>query len=139
MPSTSNFEFLKQYDELLFKLAETTEHCFVPDPNTTIVKIRQLGEALAQDIAARVGIEYSSNLKQIELLRELDYKLSLDPTVKDAFHVIRKQGNNANHQFNSSTHRDALIVLQLAWKLSGWFYNIFAGDKSFKLGIFVKP
>ena len=139
MPNTSNFEFLKQYDELLFKLAETAEHCFVPDPNTTLVKIRQLGEALAQDIAARVGIEYSSSFKQIDLLRELDYKLTLDPSVKDAFHVIRKQGNDANHQFNSSTHRDALIVLQLAWKLSGWFYKIFAGDKNLKLGKFVKP
>ncbi len=139
MPNTSNFEFLKQYDQLLFKLAETAEHCFVPDPNTTLVKVRQLGEALAQDIAARVGIEYSSNIKQIDLLRELDYKLRLDPTVKDAFHVIRKQGNEANHQFNSSTHRDALIVLQLAWKLACWFYKIFAGDKNFNAGKFVKP
>jgi len=47
MSSTSNFEFLKQYDELLFKLAETAEHCFVPDPNTTLVKIRQFGDAVA--------------------------------------------------------------------------------------------
>lgn len=51
MPTISNFEFLKQHDELLFKLAETAERCFVPDPNTTLVKMRQLGEALAQDIS----------------------------------------------------------------------------------------
>ena len=139
MPSISNFEFLKQHDELLFKLAETAERCFVPDPNTTLVKMRQLGEALAQDIAARVGIESSANIKQIDLLRELDYTLKLDPTVKDAFHVIRKYGNDANHQFNSSTHRDALTVLQLAWKLSCWFHKIFGGNKNFKPGKFVKP
>jgi type I restriction enzyme R subunit len=79
MPSTSNFEFLKQHDELLFKLTETAERCFVPDPNTTLVKMHQLGEALAQDIAARVGIESNANIKQIDLLRELDYTLKLDP------------------------------------------------------------
>ena len=131
MPSISNFEFLKQHDELLFKLAETAERCFVPDPNTTLVKMRQLGEALAQDIAARVGIESNANIKQIDLLRELDYTLKLDPTVKDAFHIIRKYGNDANHQFNSSTHRDGLTVLQLAWKLSCWFHKIFGGNKNF--------
>jgi len=137
--SISNFEFLKRHDELLFKLAETAERCFVPDPNTTLVKMRQLGEALAQDIAARIGIKYDRNIKQIDLLRELDYKLKLDPTVKDAFHIIRKYGNDANHQFNSSTHRDALTVLQLAWKLSCWFHKIFGGNKNFKAGVFVKP
>jgi type I restriction enzyme R subunit len=101
--------------------------------------MRQLGEALAQDIAARVGIESNANIKQIDLLRELDYTLKLDPTVKDAFHVIRKYGNDANHKFNSSTHRDALTVLQLAWKLSCWFHKIFGGNKNFKPGKFVKP
>lgn len=139
MPSTSNFDFLKQHDELLFKLAETAERCFVPDPNTTLVKMRQLGEALAQDMAARVGIEFSNNIKQIDLLRELDYTLKLDPTIKDAFHVIRKHGNDANHQFDSSTHRDALAILQLAWKLSCWFHKTFGGNKNFKPGKFVKP
>ena len=118
MSSSSNFEFLKQHDPLLYKLAETAERCFVPDPNTTLVKMRQLGEALAQDIAARVGIAFDGPIKQIDLLRQLDYKLQLDSTVKEAFHIIRKYGNEANHQFNSSTHRDALTALNLAWKIS---------------------
>ncbi|MCK5478489.1 MAG: DUF4145 domain-containing protein [Methylococcales bacterium] len=128
MESKSNFEFLKHHNELLFKLAETAERCFIPDPNTTLVKLRQLGEALAQNIAARVGIEYGENVKQIELLRELDYKLRLDPKIKNAFHNIRKQGNDANHQFDSSTHRDALAVLQISWALSCWFHKTFAGE-----------
>ena len=136
--SATNFEFLRQHDELLFKLAETAERCFVPDPNTTLVKMRQLGEALAQDIAARVGIETDSSIKQIDLLRQLDYKIQLDPTVKEAFHIIRKYGNEANHQFDSSTHRDALTALQLAWKLACWFHRAFGGDsaKNFKPGKF---
>lgn len=74
-------------------------------------------------------------------MRLLDYKLQLDPSVKEAFHIIRKYGNEANHQFNSSTHRDALTALQLAWKLSCWFHRAFGGDsgKNFKPGKFIKP
>lgn len=141
MPPTSNFDFLKHHDELLYKLAETAERCFVPDPNTTLVKMRQLGEALAQDIASRVGVEYGSNVKQIDLLRELDYTIRLDPKIKDAFHTIRKQGNDASHQFDSTTHRDALAILQIAWALSCWFHKTFGGvaAQKFKPGKFSKP
>jgi len=141
MTPTSNFAFLKHHDELLFKLAETAERCFVPDPNITLVKMRQLGEALAQDIASRVGVEYGANIKQIDLLRELAYTLRLDPKVKDAFHTIRKQGNDASHQFDSTTHRDALAVLQIAWALSCWFHKTFGGSaaNNFKPGKFIKP
>ncbi|VAW65645.1 hypothetical protein MNBD_GAMMA11-1618 [hydrothermal vent metagenome] len=88
MTPTGNFDFLKHHDQLLFKLAETAERCFVSDPNTTLVKMRQLGEAIAQNIAARVGVESGEETRQIDLLRELDYTLKLDQQVKDAFHTI---------------------------------------------------
>lgn len=72
MPSfTSNFEFLKHHDELLFRLAETAEHCYASDPNTSLIKMRQLGEALAQNLAASVGAAFGNNIKQVDLL--LDY------------------------------------------------------------------
>ena len=94
MDQISNFEFLKHHDELLFRLAKTAEQSFVPDPNTTLMKVRQLGEALAQNVAARVGVEYGRYVKQVDLLRELEYTLILDQKIKDAFHYIRKLGND---------------------------------------------
>ena len=74
METNNNFDFLRHHDELLVRLAETAKSCFVPDPNTTLLKMRQLGEVLAQSIAARVGVEFGKYIKQYELLRELDYK-----------------------------------------------------------------
>ncbi len=78
----SNFEFLKHHDELLFQLANRAEQCFAPDPNTTLVKIRQLGEALAQNVAARVGVQYGKDdegrdIRQVDLLRNLEYTIFL--------------------------------------------------------------
>jgi len=137
----SNFEFLKHHDELLFRLANTAEQCFVADPNTTLVKVRQLGEALAQSIASRLGVEYGRDVKQIDLLRDLEYKLTLDEPVKDAFHTIRKLGNSATHDFSSASHRDALKSLMFGHALSAWFHTLFGGDsaKGFKPTPFVKP
>ncbi len=138
---TTNFSFLESHNELLVRLAQTAEACFVPDPNTTLIKMRQLGEELAKTIAARVGVEVTQELKQIELLRELDYTLQLDSQIKDAFHTIRKLGNPAAHDITSSTHRDALKALQVGYALSSWFHTYFGGEraKGFKPGPFVKP
>ncbi|WP_350634633.1 type I restriction-modification system endonuclease [Pseudoalteromonas sp. GW168-MNA-CIBAN-0100] len=137
----SNFDFLKHHDELLLRLAQTAERCFAPDPNTTLVKMRQLGEALAQNVAARVGVDFGHDVKQVDLLRELDYTLKLDERIKDAFHVIRKLGNTANHDFTSSSHRDALKSMQLGHALSVWYHKLY-GDKTAKGFVFtpfVKP
>ncbi|EKF9384339.1 type I restriction-modification system endonuclease [Vibrio cholerae] len=141
MADFSNFDFLKSHHDWLFKLAESAERNFVPFPNTALVNVRQLGEAIAQTIASRVGVEYGANVKQIDLLKELDCVLRLDDNVRDAFHTIRKLGNSATHAFDSSTHRDALKALMVGHALSMWFHITFGGDaaKGFKIQKFVKP
>jgi len=52
---TTNFNFLKKHEPLFFQLAATSEKAFSADPNTTLFKLRQLSEALAQDVACSVG------------------------------------------------------------------------------------
>jgi len=141
MESTSNFDFLKKHDYWLFNLAESAERNFSPFPNTTLFNMRQLGEAIAQSIAARIGVESGSNIKQVDLLRDLDYSLRLDDNVREAFHTIRKLGNTASHEFTSSSHRDALKSLMVGHALAMWFHITFGGSaaKGFKIKKFVKP
>lgn len=52
-----NFSFMAEYDETLYKCAVQAERFIFEDPNTTLYKLRQFGELLAQNIAARIGIE----------------------------------------------------------------------------------
>ncbi|WP_083007727.1 type I restriction-modification system endonuclease [Halomonas sp. GT] len=139
--ASSNFEFLEHHDELLVRLAQTAEACFVSDPNTTLIKMRQLGEELAKTIASRLGVASGSDVKQIDLLRELDNTLRLDQQVKDAFHSLRKLGNCAAHDLTSSNHRDALKALQVGHALAMWFHVQFGGAKAlgFKTKAFIKP
>ncbi len=58
MANLSNFEYLKEHDPVFFQLAFAAEQAFYADPNTTLIKLRQLGEAIAQELAARCGIEF---------------------------------------------------------------------------------
>lgn len=52
----SNFSHLKAHDEQLVRLGLLAERYFPDNPNTCLLKLRQLAESLAQLTASRVGL-----------------------------------------------------------------------------------
>jgi len=54
--TTVNFQFLQNHDPSLLKLAALAERFVFEDPNTALIKIRQLAETLAKSVAAEVGL-----------------------------------------------------------------------------------
>jgi len=139
MAKLSNFEFLKEHDPVFFQLAFAAEQSFSPDPNTTLIKLRQLGEAFAQDMAARCGIEFDEKTTQADLLFKLNREIRLDPNILDLFHTLRVEGNRATHQFRTQ-HKEALDGLRLARTLAIWFHRALGKQgAAFKPGPFVAP
>ncbi|MDP1667350.1 MAG: type I restriction-modification system endonuclease [Methylobacter sp.] len=139
MDDKSNFNFLKEHDPIFFQLAFSAEQQFSTDPNTTLIKLRQLGEALAQDMAARCGIEFDEKTSQVDLLFKLNREIRLDPTIRDLFHTLRIEGNKATHQFRTQ-HKEAMDGLRLARTLAVWFHQAFGQQgTAFKPGPFVAP
>ena len=49
----SNFDMLRPYEEQLWRLGALAERYFTEDPNTSLLKLRQFSELLAQSLAAR--------------------------------------------------------------------------------------
>lgn len=136
---TSNFEFLKEHDPLFFQLARSAENAFASDPNTTLIKLRQLGEVMAQHIATCSGIAFNQDTKQIDLLYAIQRELQLPPVIRDLFHTLRKEGNRATHQFTTS-HRAALDGLKVARAIAVWFHESFGlSGADFKPAPFVEP
>ena len=139
MPKLSNFECLKKHDPVFFQLAFAAEQSFSADPNTTLIKLRQLGEALAQDMAARCNVDFDERTSQADLLFKLNREIRLDANIRELFHTLRIEGNKANHQFKTQ-HREAMNALQLARTLAIWFHRAFGHpDASFKPGPFIAP
>src|SRR5262245_58953156 len=66
---TSNFAHLQEHDEQLLRLGVLAERYFPDDPNTTLLKLRQLTELLAQLVATKVGLYQSPEKSQYDLLR----------------------------------------------------------------------
>jgi type I restriction enzyme R subunit len=135
--SISNFSHLKAHDEQLVRLGLLAERYFPEDPNTCLLKLRQLTEALAQLAASRVGLYAGTDEKQADLLRRLQEHGILPREVSALFHEVRKAGNDANHK-RAGDHRVALLALRLSWQLSVWFHRTFK-NAAFKSGPFLPP
>lgn len=139
MQTPSNFVFLKEHDPLFVELATGAERVFASDPNTTLIKLRQLGEALAQHIASLVNIEFDEKTSQADLLFMLNKELELESSVRELFHTLRIEGNKATHQFKTR-HKEALDGLKVARDLAIWFHQSFGEQgTSFKAGPFTPP
>src|SRR5688500_18126747 len=126
----SNFEFLRQHDEQLVRLGLLAERYFPDDPNTCLLKLRQLTELLAQLTATRVGALTVPAESQYELLRRLQDTGILPREVAQLFGEIRRVGNDANHQI-AGDHRIALNALRVTWQLGLWYHRAFK-DSSYK-------
>jgi len=132
-----NFLHLQSYDEQLFRLGVLAERYFPEDPNTALLKLRQLGELLAQQTASRFGLELRIEETQQVLLRRLEAEGCLDREIAGLFHVLRRKGNLANHEMQGD-HATALKTLRLAWQLGVWFHRTFS-DPEFRSGPFQPP
>ncbi|WP_223146646.1 type I restriction-modification system endonuclease [Methylomonas albis] len=133
----SNFIFLQQHDSQLLNLGLLAENYFADDPNTCLLKLRQLSELLAQLLAAKTGQFTSQDEKQYDLLRRLQDSGVLPREVFQLFDEIRRAGNAANHAL-SGDHRSALSTLKFTWQLGLWFHRAFK-DSSYKSGPFLPP
>ena len=139
MVNLSNFECLKEHDPVFFQLAFAAEQAFYADPNTTLIKLRQLGEAIAQELAARCGIEFDEKTTQADLLYKINRSIPLDATICELFHTLRIEGNKATHAFKTQ-HKAALNGLRLARTLAIWFHQAFGKNAAhFKPGPFIAP
>jgi|CXWL01.1.fsa_nt_gi type I restriction enzyme R subunit len=133
----SNFSVLSQHDEQLLRLGMLAEKYFADDPNTCLLKLRQLAESLAQLLAARTGLYISAEETQYDLLRRLQDSGVMPREIFQMFNEVRRAGNAANHSL-SGDHRAALSTLKLARQMGLWFQRTFK-DADYKSGPFIPP
>jgi type I restriction enzyme R subunit len=133
----SNFIPLKEHDEQLFNLGMLAERYFPEDPNTSMLKLRQLTELLSQLTAANAGLYLSPDESQYDLLRRLQEEGILPREIAQLFDQVRRLGNAASHAMIGD-HRAALSMLKISWQLGIWFHRTFK-NPAFKSGPFIPP
>jgi type I restriction enzyme R subunit len=136
--TSRNFFFLRPYEAQLDRIGALAERYFPDDPNTCLIKLRQFGEELARQTAARNGVLTTPDEAQSDLLRRLKIERAAPREVMDLLHQIRIVGNRAAHE-HIGDHGDALSTLKIARQLAIWFHRSFGKDPAFKPGPFQPP
>jgi type I restriction enzyme, R subunit len=138
MGGTSNFDFLAAQDERLARLGALAERYFFDDAPLALFKLRQLGEFIAKDVAARHGLLPSNSVSFGDVLRTLKVRQLLPREIADLFFHLKRLGNVAVHE-DMGTAREALAALKIARSVAVWFHQSYGGKPGFKPGPFVPP
>jgi hypothetical protein len=94
---------------------------------------------MVKDVAAISG-RYDPDLRESvnDLLRRLTAQQVLPREVSDVFHAVRRQGNQATHEF-TGTPGEALSTLKSCQSLGVWYRRAYGRDPDFTPGPFVPP
>jgi type I restriction enzyme R subunit len=138
MGVSSNFDFLAGQDERFARLGALAERYFFDDAPSALIKLRQLGELIAKDVAARHALLPSNSITFDDVLRTLKVRSVLPREIADLFFHLKRLGNAAVHE-DAGTAGQALSALKIARAAAIWFHQSYGGAPSFKPGPFVPP
>ena len=133
-----NFQFLQSHDPSLLKLGALAERFVFEDPNTALIKIRQLAETLAKGVAAEVGLACDRDQSFLDVERSLRDRGLLDRSLRQVMRTVRMAGNEAVHEL-AGNRREAFHQLKLVRQLAVWFHKTVTRNHQFRAGAFTPP
>jgi type I restriction enzyme R subunit len=136
--SSANFNFLASHSLQLVRLGALAERYFVEDAPGALIKLRQLAEFIAKDVAARQGVLPKVDVSFDDALRALKIRAALPREIGEMFYHLKSVGNRAAHE-DWGAPGDALTALKIGRALAVWFHQTYQGASNFKPGPFVPP
>jgi type I restriction enzyme, R subunit len=125
---TSNFGYLLAHEPLLVAYGAAAESMVFTDSNTSMIKCRQFGEALAEAAFAAFGVPGMPD-KQYKRLKMLLDQGALPQRVHSWFDAVRQKGNQAVHH-GYAAQRDALLLVRACYELGAWFHRTVSGNQA---------
>ncbi len=110
-----NFGALAGIEPLLTIYGAGAEAGVYTDPNGALIKCRQFGEVLAEQLIRRSGTRFDGS-KQFERIQALERAGVLTAGAAEALHAVRKIGNEATHSHLFNV-RAALQAVEQCWQL----------------------
>ena len=133
----SNFDFLEEKFPILADYGKKAEKYLYSDSNSCLMKLGMIGETIVNLICKfdRVQLPFENTAAvRIDILYREDL---IDSEIQDVLHLLRKARNRAVHE-NYSNIDDGKSLLQMAFSLCVWFYQVY-GDYSYQPVVFVMP
>jgi len=119
----SSFSFLNGDYPELFTICVLAEELVHIDPNSALSKSRLLAEKLGALIWEFENLGEFDDAFVIKIRRLYDNQI-LPEIINSIFHTIRKSGNRAIHD-GESTKAEAVFVMKKSFQLTKWFFETY--------------
>lgn len=129
----SNFDFLSDDYFMLYELGVAAESQVFLDADTTLYKIRKMGEELVKLIFIQEGLPVTDDFYHNLIF--LEKANILDPQILRMLNVIRLKGNKSVHE-NLNSVFDAKTNLFYIFKVSSYFYKKYVNPRYTELPYF---
>lgn len=134
---SSNFDFLSEKFPVLADYGQKAEKYLFSDSNSCLMKLGMIGETVVNLMFKYDHIQYPYDNTAVTRIDTLYREGMIDSGIQDILHALRKIRNKAVHE-NYSSVDDGKALLQMAYSLCVWFYQIY-GDYEYKPSAFVMP
>lgn len=115
-----NFEVLRKDRPTLASLGGYAEKYASSDPQSSLMKLRNLGEQLTKAIYWELRLEKPDSTEFARLLTAPSFQKAVPPVVCNKLHAIRKEGNKAAHGGRVEA-KHAYWILEEAFEVCMWF------------------
>ena len=127
MQMNTNFDFLLQEFPILANLGMLAERYVYDDPNSSLFKMRLLGEKMVEIIFEVHQLDFPWDDSAFRRLQWLKDEGILDDKIISLFHTIRKSGNQAVHS-GEAAEKSSMSLLMSCFKLAKWFYETYSEE-----------
>ena len=133
----SNFSFLQDKFPVLADYGSKAEKYLYSDSNSSLMKLGMIGETIVNLIFRYDHLPFPYENTAVTRIDTLYREGMIDSGIQGILHALRKSRNKAVHE-NYSSSDDGEALLQMAFSLCVWFYQIY-GDYEYKASDFVMP
>ncbi len=135
---SKNFEYLRPTWEDLADLGAFAEQYAIPDPQSSVAKLRTFAEQIVLFVYHKHGLPkpYQPNLN--DLLTAATFIQAIPRVIVSKLHTLRIQGNKGAHG-ESVLAQSAVMLVQEAYELGRWMHMNYANGKMEDCPAFTPP
>ncbi|WP_042148371.1 DUF4145 domain-containing protein [Paucisalibacillus sp. EB02] len=119
------YKFLEPVSKELATIARELEHSIFTSPRTMLTHARTFMEAIIDKVLVTEHISFQIYTSLIEKLDNLDEQGIITSEVRDALHVVRKNGNLAAHDVRPFRYSEALLSWEALHTIVSWYVEVY--------------
>ena len=137
MLQVSNFAFVNGLSTTISELGQRAETYFSDDPNTSLIKLRQMVERMVDEIIGYSNVFVGKDDGLLDRILKLEHNGLLPPFPAGLCHSVRRAGNDAVHGIVNQ-HKIAAEQMRNTRRLMVWYVSNY-GNPDIKVGKFRLP